>query len=376
MQRVDRILRALRSRGSSRLLRPHRCRYDQAGLPRAGRFACPGERHGLHVFGIKQNTALFCPGNYETHFTNSLEHFYRGRRLPPFCARGDCSEKSFFACVARSLPGVPLPTVCPNLIPCDNCDANLEIGSYVISKELCDDTQFGEAILKAKKVRVCAYCGPTEEKTTRDHVVPQAFWSGRSLPLRTITVPACQGCQVEWDQDATYFRNLIVMGSDLGDHPAVEELAAGAVRRSAERRNNYEDLTKNAMRGFFQPGSNGLYQDLTRIDVNETRLLRTPKKIVRGFFFYRSQKPVPGIYDAGIYPGSGFWKEEWFKEIEPWLTPWESMGDDIFQLRSGRSAEDHNITFWLMQFYRSQAMLGYTWPRRIESDLASLAPTN
>ena len=217
---------------------------------------------------------------------------------------------------------------------------------------------------KSPIAKTCAYCGATNRPVTRDHVVPQALWKDRPLPPRTITVPSCRECQVEWDQDATYFRNLIVLSSDPNDHPAIADLANGAIRRSVSRpegRKHLAELTRNARRGFQRFATN-LLEPAVRIDMDTRRFFRTPEKIVRGLFFFRNGFPVPTGYEVRIYPGSGFWQEQGFARVLEIMEPWKGMGDNVFAMRATRDAADNNVTFWLMRFFNSSGILGYTWP--------------
>jgi len=213
--------------------------------------------------------------------------------------------------------------------------------------------------------QMCAYCGVMDRPITRDHVVPKALWKDQPLPPSLITVPSCSECQAEWDQDATYFRNLIVLCSDPVDHAAIADLALGAIKRSVHRpagRRDYADITRNAVPGYQQFGTS-ILEPAVRIDVESRRFDRTPEKIVRGLFFFRNGFPVPTNYEVRIFPGSGFWQEEGFAEILATMEPWKCMGDNIFAMRATRDTVDNNITFWLMRFYNSSGILGYTWPR-------------
>lgn len=216
----------------------------------------------------------------------------------------------------------------------------------------------------------CAYCGATDRPITRDHVVPRALWKDRPLPPSVITVPSCSGCQAEWDQDATYFRNLIVLCSDPSDHPAIADLALGAIKRSVNRpegRRDLADITRNAVRGYQQFGTS-ILEPAVRIDIDSQRFDRTPEKIVRGLFFFRNGVPVPSNYEVRIFPGSGFWQEPEFQDILAVMEPWKGMGDNVFAMRATRDTVDANITFWLMRFYNSSGILGYTWPTEGTSD--------
>lgn len=210
---------------------------------------------------------------------------------------------------------------------------------------------------------ICAYCGISNSLLTRDHVVPRAFWKDGPSPPNSITVPACERCQQYWDAETTYFRNILVIQSDAQAHPAILRLALGPIKRRIEKSApDLLDITRNAFRAWKQSESGLLVEPRVRIDIDLKRLLRTPEKIIRGFFFVRNGIPVPSGYEVRVIPGNGFWSNAGFQNLLDTMHEWQSLGDDVFQLRATRDSSDPNVTAWLLLFYRSSALFGYTCP--------------
>jgi hypothetical protein len=58
----------------------------------------------------------------------------------------------------------------------------------------------------------CIYC--RNEADTDDHV-PQKNLFPKPRPNNLITVPACKDCNKKYEKDDEYFRNSLVMSSDL-----------------------------------------------------------------------------------------------------------------------------------------------------------------
>lgn len=214
---------------------------------------------------------------------------------------------------------------------------------------------------------ICAYCGVASPFLTRDHVVARAFWKDGLPPPNPITVPACEQCQQYWDAETTYFRNILVIQSDAQAHPAINRLALGPIKRRIEKSApDLFDLTRNAVRAWKQSESGLLVEPRVRIDIDLKRLLRTPEKIIRGFFFVRNGIPLPSSYDVRVFPGNGFWSDAGFQNLLETMHEWQGLGDDVFQLRAARDSSDPNITAWLLLFFRSSALFGYSCQTSVE----------
>src|SRR5262245_822652 len=78
----------------------------------------------------------------------------------------------------------------------------------------------------------CVYCGKLR-KLTRDHIPPKNLFP-RPRP-RLITVPCCTPCNEEASKDDEYFRLMVAIRQDTGDHPEVKKLLP-TIYRSLERR--------------------------------------------------------------------------------------------------------------------------------------------
>ena len=211
---------------------------------------------------------------------------------------------------------------------------------------------------------ICAYCGTSDNPLTRDHVIPQAFWKDAQSPSNPITVAACEPCHEYWDAETTYFRNMLVVQSAPEDHPAIMRLASGPIKRRIENsRPDCLDLTRNAISGWRTSNSGLVAERGVQIDINLPRFLRTPEKIIRGLFFLRNAIPVPPDYVVHVFPGNEFLDDPGFNNLCETMHDWQGLGDDVFRMRATRDANDANFTVWLLLFFCSSVLFGYTCPK-------------
>ncbi|MXY32976.1 MAG: HNH endonuclease [Boseongicola sp. SB0664_bin_43] len=112
----------------------------------------------------------------------------------------------------------------------------------------------------AEPERECVYCGSTEQ-TTDDHVPPKSLFP-KPRPSNLITVPCCRKCNHSASKDDEYFRSMLAMRNDAGEHSEAQKVLP-AVFRSL-RRTEGSGFTKK------------LLQNVTPVDV------RTPAGLYVG----------------------------------------------------------------------------------------------
>jgi len=82
--------------------------------------------------------------------------------------------------------------------------------------------------------RPCAYCGTTEFKRERGHVVPDCVYPPSLDPqVQRITVPECSRCKQIWQDAETQFRNIMMIAGE--PNAQVRELWEGPVIRSFDK---------------------------------------------------------------------------------------------------------------------------------------------
>jgi hypothetical protein len=79
---------------------------------------------------------------------------------------------------------------------------------------------------------VCVYYGSTEALTD-DHIPPKTLFP-KARPANLITVRSCRSCNEGASKDDEYFRLVISMRNDSGDHPAVKKTIPSIYRSFAK----------------------------------------------------------------------------------------------------------------------------------------------
>src|SRR5437868_14672173 len=133
-------------------------------------------------------------------------------------------------------------------------------------------------------MKSCAYCGISNVKLTKDHVIPKLLYpiSKANSKVQRLTVPACKECNNGWSDDEAHFRNVLMLCGEANQ--VAEELFNSTVIRSLHKedgKRRVADLweimhpvqTQTSLRHAIYPAT-------------DLRFLRILKKIVRGLHFH------------------------------------------------------------------------------------------
>jgi hypothetical protein len=214
-----------------------------------------------------------------------------------------------------------------------------------------------------KSQKRCAYCGITGAATTKDHVVPRCLWEKHSRPQHLVTVPACRNCNSSFSHDETNFRNiLLLMLPENEVSSGADAVRNGAFLRSIQKGmlNTQEIITRsNYVPVITDHGLYAGHRYSLQIDVG--RINRVIGKIVRGFFYYKSdQTPLPKTHVVAIWGGNSFWQE--CEDIIDLMSDFKNLGDTEFQARFLIDGNDPNRTFHLYCFYKTLGFFAATLP--------------
>lgn len=191
--------------------------------------------------------------------------------------------------------------------------------------------------------RECGYCGKTDVKLTRDHVVSACLYPGSkaSSKIQRITVPAYFGCNGSWADDEADFRTVVLMAGE--SNAAVEELwpkvfrgfrEIDGERRTRDVRQLMEPVQRHgADRWMIYPGP-------------DDRVLRVVRKIVRGLAYYHGLGVVasdaPVCTDVLKFPiPAEFLEEVTFLHREP----------DAFQYWFEAYEDGDFTSLWYLRFF-------------------------
>ena len=228
---------------------------------------------------------------------------------------------------------------------------------------------------QSKRVVECTYCGELSS-LTEDHIPAKCLFpkprpSNPPIPR----VWSCRGCNSglngEIARDDEYFRDVLVLRADAGYDPKAEQVGDVVLRsfgRSEAKGklrtllSNTEEVEIQSEGGLFL-GTTGLYQ------VDQERITRVVRRIVRGLFFYHFQRRVPVDYEvttqllADVDPSN----PEQVDSCHRIVTILQEqrihkIGTSEFEYRFTALADCPDCTFWLMRFYQSVVWLGATVP--------------
>ena len=157
----------------------------------------------------------------------------------------------------------------------------------------------------AEQDEVCVYCGSTE-RLTDDHIPPKTLFP-RPRPSNLITVRSCRKCNEGASKDDEYFRLVLSMRHDTGDHSAVKQILPSI----------YRSLQRSAQKGFQQ----ALFDSMSEVDilstsgiylgtadgynVDLTRLDRVAARITTGLFYHEVGKRIPSDFRVITYSADG-----------------------------------------------------------------------
>jgi hypothetical protein len=205
---------------------------------------------------------------------------------------------------------------------------------------------------------------------TDDHVPPKCLFVNR--PSDLITVPSCAGCNQGASQDDDYFRLVLTIKHDAGDHPEAKGAAAKAMR----------GLARPQARGFRQ----SLFQSLTPVEVFSSggiylgnaggynidlnRLSRVVRRITTGLFYHEFGAPLPTTHEATAWCEDGLRRldGETRKGLQGMCAtvqcgPGGTIGEGVFTYWFQRTAEEPNTSMWVMIFYGHVGFISMTAPK-------------
>jgi hypothetical protein len=213
----------------------------------------------------------------------------------------------------------------------------------------------------------CAYCGDDEGPFQDEHIIPRCLWDSKR-PSHMITVPACGPCNQDYGKDEEYFRTALVAMADEGQHPELEKLLTGKVKRGLDRNSRLRaDLTRGfGLRTRVTPS--GLFAGWGwSFTLDLARFSRGVEKTVRGLFAYKSGRRLAPQCAVRVFPGNGFWQDTGFQNLLAVMEEWAGVGDEVFQCRSMRDATDPDVTAWLFIYYRALGV--FAWTERVSKNI-------
>lgn len=205
----------------------------------------------------------------------------------------------------------------------------------------------------------------------REHVIAKCFFSAKLPPRRYIKVPACKECNAKcgdgWgpnplNKDEEYVRTVFAHEIRCARHPVAEKLLENEVARSFQYTSGLvRGIAKHVRRTDVRHKSGIILPNVQVMTLDERRVERVLRKIVRGLFFAVTEKVHPVHWPLRIsrridtndkyhtcntlmdtYQREGVWRT---------TGPWNIGDEGGFQFRCAQSLEQPNDTAWLLRFY-------------------------
>ena len=224
----------------------------------------------------------------------------------------------------------------------------------------------------AESERECVYCGSMKQ-TTDDHVPPKSLFP-KPRPSNLITVPCCRKCNNSASKDDEYFRSMLAMRNDAGEHSEAQRVLP-AVSRSLRRRKG-SGFTKKLLQNVTLVDVRtpaGLYVGrAVGYKVENERLERVVARIVRGVYWYHYGFRLKENYEVNCYEQSRLLAscdqevlQEFAENFRPMFgkPPDNEIGNHVFEYWARSDVNDKYTTAWFLRFYGSVCYYCTTWPR-------------
>jgi hypothetical protein len=212
------------------------------------------------------------------------------------------------------------------------------------------------------------FCGDDKSRgqMSMEHFVPQGLWDG-PLPRFMKTCPAHRACNQAYSQDNEYFRDVLVSEEGAKQHPEVQKLYSGKIKRKLLKqpgslRRIFQDI---GMRPVFTIG-NVYIGHHPAFQVDWDRMKRVIKNVMRGIHYTTQQRPLPLTWKLGVLREEEIDHEGLQGLFGKMVPNWENFGDDVFGCRYFFA--DTSMAA-LMQFYRRRTFFGWAWSPELYDSL-------
>ncbi len=209
----------------------------------------------------------------------------------------------------------------------------------------------------------CIYCG-SQEKITKEHVIPRGVFPEGYTVSNPIIVPACQLCNNRYSKDEEFFRNFITTITSDRSKDA-DKVFNSSVRRSIRRMPNIGRRMTSLMEEVELISAHGIYiGQRTKINIppeDWQRYDNVINKIVRGLFYHQTNRIIPEDYCARSFWGHlneiGQIKKEFLDALNN-IPKWNKDNHPIFVYGYG-IVNDTSQSVWATFFYDSLFFLSF-----------------
>ncbi len=184
-----------------------------------------------------------------------------------------------------------------------------------------------------KKPELCVFCGKDESvgPMNAEHFIPKALWDC-ARPDGTKTVPAHVSCNKAFSDHVELLRDILALDAASTDHPEVQKLLKGKLKRKIEKRPGAITKTTNPI-VLPNTTESGLYVgQAVFMQVDPCWLTGLLRNMARSLYYSETGRLVP--FDAEIKIIHLDDKNVvQLREFVSSLGKTESFGDDVFRYK-------------------------------------------
>lgn len=222
----------------------------------------------------------------------------------------------------------------------------------------------------------CVYCG-SKEKLTHDHIPPKNLFP-RPRPSNLITVPSCRNCNNTISEDDSYFRDMVIMRHDAGDHPEAKKVFNKSVFKSLKRSqskrytqrliNSIYDVSLYTEAGIYV-GRRGAYNP------DYDRLYRVTSRVIKGLYWFNQGVALPDYCLVKCYNDSELDNITHQDTLDRFVNLYgpimrepanENIGNGVFEYWFRSATDVDHTTAWVLRFYESVVFCCFTRPLEVE----------
>ena len=177
-----------------------------------------------------------------------------------------------------------------------------------------------------------------------------------------ITVPSCERCNNGASDDDEYFRNILVMRGDVGDHEAAKKVLSTAL--SALARPQQRKFRRGFVEGisvvWLRSMASGFIAPAPAYTVEMERLNRMFNRIARGLYYHerKERMPIDTLMASRIDAAASDWHI-----IDSIMNKeYKSIGDGVFSYRSWYAWDSRFAAIWQFILYDSIKVISLSAP--------------
>lgn len=217
---------------------------------------------------------------------------------------------------------------------------------------------------RRRRYKHCAYCGELRP-STRDHVIPKCLFE-RPLPVKMLTVPACDDCNGRKARHDDFLRDLLTTDIAASESPVALRIFNGKVIRSSQQgKSLFAKITDRPMLHVPVELENGQRVWAAYGTFGEERAAEMFSFLIRGLFYCVSQSVLPvdteirvrRLFHSGVEDMVNFFNEHSARELI-------NVGPDIFSCAYTCATSTPTASIWFLEFYGRAHFYAFTNPTR------------